>query len=102
MTADHPVETLGGLCVSFNLSPDQLHRVDAHQLDLQEVAGFVELKILVQLFNDAVEHDLFFRSQTAVSKDAMLEGLKVALHDFHLVFHGLGVFGFTLIPMPSV
>jgi hypothetical protein len=32
----------------------------------------------------------------------MLEGLKVPLHGFDLVFHGLGLFGFTLIPMPSV
>lgn len=99
VATDHAVETFGCLGVSFDLGADQLHRVDAHQFDLKKVAGLVEHEVLVEPFDDHVEHDLLFRGQTAVGKDAVTQAVLVA---FRRTRAAPGRFCLALVAVPAI
>jgi hypothetical protein len=78
VTADHPVQPLGGVPVAGLLGTAKLEEVDRHQLDLHEVRALVEHEVLVELADDGLEERTLLRREEAVGVDAVAQAVLVA------------------------
>ncbi len=98
MAADHPVEFFRGVDVPVDLSPHQLHRVDRHQLDLEEVRALVEHEVVLQPLDDLLKEFPFLIVQALIGPDAVGHGVQVV----RLGAGALGWLGDPLCTVPAV